>query len=346
MTIKTSKQESAPSFVSETLYQSFRDIFEPLLNEIDIPRTVLTDSSIEVSLAKHCDLMELAAEKLGNENLGLQIGSKVQPRYMGPLGYTILNSPNVLNALQNFCRYLHVYARGCDMALETDDKFAYFSFSYSIIDPGPIGRRHEAECTLAMVKNVIEVVTESKWKIEEVFFEHPTPTTTIEHKRTFGAPVHFSQQVNQLKFDKNILERKLPQADPRLFEVLEGHLKEALENQTQEDDIVSSVGIIIAKSLSNGIPSVDDVAASLFMSKRTLQRRLYDRGVLFNEYADEIRCKMAQQFVAKTKLSLTEVAFLLGYAHISALSRAFRRWTGKTPYEFRAEASNNLTPLP
>lgn len=340
MTIKTLKQESAPSFVAETLYQSFRDIFEPLLDDIDIPRTVLTDSSVEVSLSKHCDLMELAAEKLGDQNLGIQIGNKVQPRYMGPLGYAILNSPNVLNALQNFCRYLHVYSRGCDMALETDDKFAYFSFSYSIIDPGPIGRRQEAECTLAMVKNVIEIATDSKWEIEEVLFEHPIPTTTIEHKRTFGAPIHFSRQVNQLKFDKNILERKIPQAEPRLYEVLEDHLKEALENQAQEDDLVNSVGNIIAKSLSSGIPSVDDVAASLCMSKRTLQRRLNDRGVLFNEYADEIRCRMAHQFVAKTKLPLTEVAFLLGYAHVSALSRAFRRWTGKTPHEFRNHASN------
>ena len=340
MTMRTSKQNHAPSFAAETLYQSFRGIFEPLLNEVDIPHTVLTDSSVEVSLAKHCELLELAAQRLGNKNIGMEIGSKVHPRYMGPLGYTILNSPNVLKALQNFCRYLHVYARGCDMTLETDDKFAYFSFSYSIIDPGPIGRRHEAECTLAMVKNVIEVATDSKWKIEEVFFEHPTPTTTAEHKRTFGAPVYFSQQVNQLKFDKNILDRKLLQAEPRLYEVLEGYLKEALENQTQEDDLVALVGNIIAKSLSNGIPSVDDVADSLCMSKRTLQRRLNDRGVLFNKYADDIRCQMAHQFIAKTKLPLTEVAFLLGYAHISAFSRAFRRWTGKTPHEFRNHASN------
>lgn len=339
MTIKPPHSENTPSFVVEALYQVFRDLFEPLLEEVDISRDVLTDDRVEVSLAKHCNLLELAAERHGNESLGLQIGSEVHPRHMGPLGYTILNSPTVLHALQNFCRYLHVYARGCDMQLETDDQFAYFSFSYSIIDPGPIGRRHEAECTLAMVKHVIEVGSESNWNIEEVLFEHPEPANTSEHRRIFGAPVHFSKEINRLKFDKRVLDRKMAQAEPRLYEVLEEHLRESLENQTQEDDLVASVGNIIAKSLSNGIPSVDDVAEKLCMSKRTLQRRLSDQGVLFNQYADDIRCKMARQFVEKTKIPLTEVAFLLGYAHISAFSRAFRRWTGKTPHEFRNDHS-------
>ena len=103
----------------------------------------------------------------------------------------------------------------------------------------------------------------------------------------------------------------------------------------EEDDLVTKVGNAIAKSLSNGVPSIDEVAAALFMTKRTLQRRLADEGVLYNEYADEIRRKLAVQYVKNTKMPLTEVAFLLGYSHVSAFSRAFRRWMGQSPNDFR-----------
>ena len=129
-------------------------------------------------------------------------------------------------------------------------------------------------------------------------------------------------------------------AEPRLFEVLEEHLAQVVTTQVEENDLVARVGNAIAKSLSSGVPSIDDVAASLFMTKRTLQRRLADEGVLYNEYADESRRKLAVQYVKNTKMPLTEAAFLLGYSHISAFSRAFRRWTGESPNEFRGHGSS------
>jgi AraC-like DNA-binding protein len=340
MTIKTSHVENSPSFFSESFYKVFNDIFEPLLDELNIPRAVLTDSKTEIPLAKHCMLLELAAKRQGDENLGLRIGSELHPRDMGPLGYAVLNSPTVLVALQNLARYLHVYARGCDMELKVVEDFAYFTFSYTIIDPSPVGRRQEAECTLAMVKNVIEFATESKLNLEEVYFEHPSPDSSLEHKRIFGAPIYFGKNVNRIKFHKKALEKRLVHHEPRLYELLEEHLRDSLESQSQVEDLLVTVGNMISKSLSNGIPSVDDVADKLYMSKRTLQRRLNDKGVHFNQYADEIRCKMAQQYVEKTNLPLTEIAYLLGYAQISAFSRAFRRWTGKTPHSFRIDSIN------
>lgn len=333
-------EEAGPNFNSEGLYIRFGDILGPLVDEVGISRKALTDPNILVPLDKHCRLLELAASHHNDASIGLKIGYQVHPRDMGPLGYTILNSPTVLTALQSFVRYLRVYARGCEFDLEVEGKSAYFRYRYTFMEPCAVGRRQEAECTLAMVKQVVEVVTSKKLELEAVGFEHPRPNDTSRHKQIFEAPLYFSQTDNSLKFDARILQREAAHAERRLFEVLEKHLVEVIDTRVDEDDLVARVGNAIAKSLSTGVPSIDTVAATLFMTKRTLQRRLSDEGVLYNEFADEIRRKLAIQYVENTKMPLTEVAFLLGYSHISAFSRAFRRWMGQSPIDFRSGNSS------
>lgn len=339
--MSTAKSEgSGPNFNAEGLYIRFADILGPLVEEIGISREVLTDPSVLVPLDKHCRLLELAAQRQKDDFVGLKIGWQVHPRDMGPLGYTILNSPNVLTALQSFVRYLRVYARGCEFDLQVEGQSAVFKYTYSITEPCAMERQQEAECTLAMVKRVVEVITSKELELEAVGFEHPRPDDTSKHKQIFEAPLYFSQEVNSLKFKASILQRETAHAEHRLFEVLEKHLAEVINTQVDEDDLVAKVGNAIAQSLSSGLPSIDSVAAMLFMTKRTLQRRLADEGVLYNEFADGIRRKLAIQYVKNTKMPLTEVAFLLGYSHISAFSRAFRRWMGQSPIEFRGGDSS------
>jgi len=326
---------SGPNFSAEGLYIRFGDILGPLVDEVGISREVLTDPHVLVPLDKHCRLLELAVRSQKDGFVGLNIGNKVHPRDMGPLGYTILSSPTVLAALQSFVRYLRVYARGCEFDLQVEGASAHLNYRYTITEPCALERRQEAECTLAMVKRSLEVITSKKLELEAVGFEHPKPEDISRHKQIFEAPLYFSQEVNSLKFKSSILQRKTAHAEHRLFEVLEKHLAHVITTQVDEDDLVSKVGNIVAKSLSSGLPGIDSVAASLYMTKRTLQRRLADEGVFYNEFADEIRRKLALQYVKNTEMPLTEVAFLLGYSQISAFSRAFRRWIGQSPMEFR-----------
>jgi AraC-like DNA-binding protein len=337
----TEAKRSGPDFNVEGMYIRFSDILGPLVEEVGISREALTDPNVLVPLDKHCRLLELAAQRRKDDFVGLKVGYQVHPRDMGPLGYTILNSPTVLAALQSFVRYLGVYARGCEFDLQIEGESAFFKYSYTFTEPCAIERRQEAECTLAMVKQALEVITSKKLELEAVCFEHPKPGDTSKHKQIFAAPLYFSQEVNSLKFKASILQREAAHAEHRLFEVLEKHLAEVINTQVDEDDLVAKVGNAIAQSLSNGVPSIDDVAATLFMTKRTLQRRLADEGVLYNEFADDIRRKLAIQYVKNTKMPLTEVAFLLGYSHISAFSRAFRRWMGQCPIDFRGGDSSD-----
>jgi AraC-like DNA-binding protein len=334
------KGQSGPSFSAEGLFIHFGHLLGPLVEKAGINTDVLTNPNVQVPLDKHCRLMELAAQYHRDDFLGLRIGSQVEPRDMGPLGYTILNSPTVLDALKSFVRYLRVYARGCEMALDVNHDVAEFIYTYSITEPCALERRQEAECTIAMVKHTLELLTSKKFELDAVGFEHPAPQNTSRHQSLFDAPIYFSQNVNSIRFKADLLDREIVNADARLFEVLESHLEKVLESFVEEEDLVARVGSAVARSLSSGVPNIGDIAASLFMTKRTLQRRLAEEGVLYNEFADEIRRKLAVRYIENTNMPLTEVAFLLGYSHISAFSRAFRRWTGRSPNSFRSPRTN------
>lgn len=336
--MRASEEEPEPTFLAENLYARFRHVFEPFLSEAGIDRAVLTEPDTPVPLARHARLLQLAAERTGDDFLGLHIGQQVHPIDMGALGYALMNAPTVKMALLTFDRYLGAYSRGCEFTLaEAPGGVWHLDFRYTVAvtDLGIVERRHEAECTLSMVLNVVRSLTGNLWSPKRVLFEHPEPEDTSEHRRLFCAPVEFGAAVNRLVIGGAVLERPVRSAQARLFVVIEDHLRRAVAAHAHQTDLLAEVSAIVIRDLANGVPSIDDVAARLAMTKRTLQRRLKDNGVGYAELVEKVRHRLAVEYVSGTRLSLTEIGFLLGYSHPSAFSRAFRKWTGTTPHEYR-----------
>ncbi|MFT6957404.1 MAG: AraC-like DNA-binding protein [Halieaceae bacterium] len=326
-----------PTLLAESVYIKFSSIFEPYFDRVGIPRTVLTEPDTLVPLAKHARLMQVTAEGLGDDCFGLHVGLQLEPTDMGPIGFALMNSPTVKASLEIFSRYLGAYTRGCYFQLKCDSSFAYYDFGYTLPELGLVDRRQEAECTLALLLNIVRRLSGQNWSPVKVYFEHPRPANISEHKRIFGAPVEFSYKVNRLVFNRSFLDQPVKTAQSRLLAVIEEHLQQVIDNQHHEYDLVNQVSNLVARELSNGMPTVDWVAEQLNMTKRTLQRRLTDNGVGFSEIVDDVRRNMAVQYVEKSDISLTEIAFLLGYSHLSAFCRTFRRWTGTTPQKIRSQ---------
>jgi AraC-like DNA-binding protein len=324
-----------PTMVAEAVYAKFRSAFEPYLEAAGIDRSVLGDPNALVPLAKHARLMELAAAGAGDDCLGLHIGLRIRPSDLGAIGFAVTNSPTVGAALENFARYLKAYTRGCFFSLERSDSEARYSFSYTLPELGVMDRRQEAECTLALVMSLIRAISDKCWCPTRVVFEHPRPEDASEHERMFHAPVEFGGKINQLIFDAAFLDRPVAAAEARLFSVIEEHLQHVIDSQADDHDLVSQVSNLVTREFSNGVPSIDWVAEQMGMTRRTLQRRLSDRGVGFSQIIDDVRRNMALQYVAKSNLKLTEITTLLGYSHVSAFCRSFRRWTGTTPQNVR-----------
>lgn len=330
-------ESDIPTFLAEGFYSKFRSAFEPYLEKAGIEKSVLRDPDALVPLEKHVKLMNLVAEGTGDDCFGLHTGVEIQPSDFGALGFAVANSPTVKAALENLARYLSTYTRGCFFELKMNGAEAYLDFAYTLPELGVVDCRQEAECTLAHVMNFVRVISGEHWSPSKVFFEHPRPSDASEHERIFGAPVEFSCGIHRLVFDAAFLDRPVVTAQARLFTVVEEHLQHVINNQDHEHDLVNQVSNLIVRELSNGVPTLDWVGDKMGLTKRTLQRRLSENGVGFSDIVDSVRCKTAVQYVEKSRLSVTEIASLLAYSHVSAFCRSFRRWTGTTPQTVRAQ---------
>jgi AraC-like DNA-binding protein len=169
-----------------------------------------------------------------------------------------------------------------------------------------------------------------------VWFTHDSPANLREYQRTFEpAKVRFSAPVLGFAFDRDILDLPLPKADPNLHAVLLPYADQLLSALPAASSVTANVRSLIGLQLADGGPDAARVASQLGMSLRTLARRLETEGTTFRELVDDVRQQLALEHVARGAASFTEITDQLGFSHVAAFHRAFRRWTGKTPLQHR-----------
>jgi len=200
--------------------------------------------------------------------------------------------------------------------------------------PSTITRPY-AEYTLAAIFLRIRTATNQPFPLMRVEFSHSQPADISEHERIFECPIRFGAETCRLLIARDVWDTPRTGVDPTLFSVLDTHAKMLLDQVPSSDDIVGRVRKAIEAELRGGDPSLESIARQLAMSPRTLQRRLRDQGVLFNDLLDALRFRAAKSYLAQRDVAGTEVAYLLGFAEQSSLNRAFKRWSGQTPTEYR-----------
>lgn len=177
---------------------------------------------------------------------------------------------------------------------------------------------------LAALHSVRTRPSEAPWRAEIERYLGCTPSYGARHGRMVFS--HGDWQAPQVG------------ANPRLRAALEAH---ALELQREEDRALAFGGrvrAVVAQVLRDGEPRIGEVAQRLGMTARTLQRRLQDEALGFTALVDEVRLAMARRYLADPSLSIAEVSFALGYSEPSAFTRAFKRWSGRAPAEYRESA--------
>jgi AraC-like DNA-binding protein len=200
--------------------------------------------------------------------------------------------------------------------------------------PSAITRPY-AEYTLAAVFLRTRIATSQRFRLARVEFSHPRPPDVSEHERIFDCRVVFGAGNCQMVIPREAWEMPRTGSDPVLFSVLDTHARMLLDRLPSPAGTVGRVREAIEAELRGGSPGLPSIARRLAMSPRTLQRRLSDEGVVFNELLDEMRFRAARSYLAQPDIAGTEVAYLLGFAEQSSFNRAFKRWSGQTPTEYR-----------
>jgi AraC-like DNA-binding protein len=150
---------------------------------------------------------------------------------------------------------------------------------------------------------------------------------------------------DDVAFARGASQRRLVGAEPYLNELLVGYCEEALSRRSrQASPIRASVENALAPLLPHGKAHADFVARTLGMSERTLARRLAAENLTFLGIREEMRQDLARHYLADASLSISRIAWLLGFQEVSAFTHAFRRWTGQTPTQMRSERLGRRKP--
>ncbi len=307
------------------LFRPFVALFLAELNARD------PDERIPMSVA-HA-LLDFITKYLDDPDLGLKAGRAVTPGEAGALYYAVGSAPTVRKAFEAQARYIRLVNDGLDIRTEIEGTRAIIRLDSKVVLP----RAAEDFVVSAVYTSHAGTMLRSIPGLE-FWFARAAPDNTTEYERTFApATVRFAAPCCGIVFDKDYLEAPLERADPKLHDVIREHAELMLAELPKARSVTEQVRTLITNELSQGHPTAARVARLLRMSPRTLGRRLEEEGTTFTALLDDLRRRLAFRYLSSKELALSEVAFLLGFSHSAAFHRAFKRWTDRTPLEYRRE---------
>jgi AraC-like DNA-binding protein len=309
---------------------------QALYSAVQLDPSLLDDADNRIPYAQIVSLYEAAARLTGDAAFGLHLSERTSAKVFDLLGYVLMNSPTLGEAVERIVRYHSIWTDGAGYSLEVRDGLARLGYRYVNLDPEFC--RHDCEMTLAITLRFARVATGVDWTPREVTFEHSEPADTLEHRRIFRSPVHFSRPVNQLVFDQSLLSLPIVEADSALCAVLDRHAEQLLTKFPRRGGLADEVRSLLFEALNGGDMNLEAISQQLGTSPRTLQRKLKEEGTTHQDLLDEIRRDLSKRYLSEPQMAICEVAYLLGFSEPSAFHRAFRRWTGITPREYRRMA--------
>ena len=307
-----------------------------ILQTAGLDRATIDDPDARIPIEQAGALWRTAYELSGDPDLALHAIEVLPFGAYRVIDFLAVSAPTIGAALAKVADYFPLINDIVRLVYEVGDREVTFALQ-APTRPAAITRPY-AEYTLAAVFLRTRVATNQRFGLIRVEFSHPPPPNVSEHARIFECPVFFDAPACRLIISRAVWDTPRTGTDPALFSVLETHAKMLLDRRPAPDDLVVRVRQAIETELRGGSPGLDTISRRLAMSGRTLQRRLSEQGVHYNDLLDDMRFRAAKSYLAARDVAGAEVAYLLGFAEQSSFNHAFKRWSGQTPTEYRRRA--------
>jgi AraC-like DNA-binding protein len=307
-----------------------------LLRQSGLSATEVADQDARIPMARYVALMRAAKALTGDGALGLHYGEQVDIAEVSILGLIGQASETALEAFQQLNRYVR-------LIVETDNEGGGDRFSM-VFDRGGLWMVDNRKAP-----NDFPELTESAfaqlicgprrldptYSVKAVHVTHPAPPHRADYERIFRAPVVFGSDRNAVQLDEAWVSRRVARLPRYVFGVLTQHADELLATLESSKSFRGRVEALLMPGLHTGQASMDAVAGKLGISRQTLFRKLRAEGVTFASVLDELRYRMAADYLGARKVSVNETAYLVGFSEPAAFSRAFKRWSGSSPRALR-----------
>jgi len=303
---------------------------EPILARAGLTEPVLDDRQTRISAAAQCKCLEFAAEALGDEAFGLRLAEASNPREAGALFYVANAASTLLEASRLYTRYFRLSNEAIRPRLSRAEGAPVLEFSCH--GPPRLQASQYVEFHVALLLKAMRDATGTRVRPVEVAFAHRRTADLEEFNRFFGCPVEFGAPSDSVTLSDEVMALRLTTGDPYLFETLRPFCEAAaLGRNTGRGAVRARVENEVERLLPHGRAQKPAVARSLAMSPRTLARRLATEGTSYEAVVDRMRHSLAMEYLREPDLSLSQIAWLLGYEDSTSLSHAFRRWAGQSP---------------
>lgn len=327
---------SHPGMAIETTRELFRALInrgvdQPSLErESGISIDELDKSDARYPVADHLKLWQVGETLLPLKAIGIQLGSKSDPYNRGIVGLIFTASQNLEQAVGNKIRYTKILADHISLEFERNND--EFTITYSILEG--YFHSYEIERVFAGFLNWVRSFIGQKINPIRLGFQYAEPGHADAYKKHFQCPLFFDQAKNTITLPADILKFENKQYNAYLYGVLKEHAESILSKVDIPVNFVDSVRDMIAGRLCHGNFSVEEIAASLKMGKRTLNRKLSDAGATYQTILDDIRKDMAISYLEQGECSIQAIPYMLGYSDGRGFLRAFKRWTGCSPKQY------------
>lgn len=303
-----------------------------LLKEAGLPADLFERVDSLLPLVDVMRLFVVVLARCADPGMGFEVGRLVRARSYQVLGYVILASRDIGEAIDKLIRFEKLTGNLGHTEAQKHDQLLRLIWHCPIAgEPGRFLTEAAITGWVTFARQLVNVPASPA----RVCFRHATPADIQRYQDYFACPVEFSAAFDGVEVPLDLLSLPLRDADPGLSGLMEREAAQLMADYDSRTNLVAAVRREIFRLLAEGEPTLEQVAARLDIAERTLQGRLRKQGLGFQEVLDGLRRTLAELYLKDSRLSLTDIGLLLGFAEQSSFTRAFRRWFDDSPANYR-----------
>jgi AraC-like DNA-binding protein len=303
----------------------------PLLREAGIDPSVLRDPSARIPATFWDTAGARVTALIPDPAFGLRAARCWHPSNLGALGHAWLTSSTLRTGLERLQRYSRILGEKATLKITHAREGLQFAYDHRRRDPFSA---IATDFAMSLVLDMCRMNYGASLKPVAVRLSRARPKDAEPYRHFYGCPIHFDANENSFLISHRVADEPLPTANRQLAGTLDGILATQLA-ALDRNNLPARCKSNLLEQLTSGEASEKDMARQLHMSRRTLQRRLAESNTTYQKLVDDTRRDLAMQYMEDPGKSITDVTFLLGFSGQSAFTRAFRRWTGTSPTNFR-----------
>ena len=309
----------------------------PALFGAGLSRRQLSQDDIGLSVASQYRFLELAAAQADDSLLGLHVAAEMDIRAVGILFYLTGSSRTVSEALENLARYSQTTNEALvgEISRQKDEVILAVRHLQEFDEP----HRQFFELLALWFIRTLQQETNRDFTPSRVTFTHGRNADLREVHRLLRCPVDFAQGQDSWVLPQRVMDLPIVSGDTQLLKILTAHADDLLAEKHSVTGLQSTVASQLASLLPSGESRAAVVARQLGMSPRSLTRHLAEEGTTFGEIVEQLRRRLASRYLADDRMSVQQIAWLLGYSEVGAFNHAYKRWTGTAPRRNREPAA-------